>query len=122
MDWHASYYLKEFDKIAPKPGADWMKDKTSSIAHLIDAAREKGWVVKTRASEAKVGSIAICRNAEKGLVKLYIVREVYDWGFKAGYIGKDGEAHERELLYTDLLNNKDDYTFRGYIWPERGQK
>ena len=73
--WWSAYFLQEFDKIVPAPGADWMTDKTSAISPWIDAAREKGWVVKTRASEAKIGAIAIRRNNEKGFSTLYLIRK-----------------------------------------------
>ncbi|NMC32394.1 MAG: hypothetical protein GYA36_08055 [Veillonellaceae bacterium] len=120
-DWWASYFLKEFDKVAPPPGADWMKDKTTSLSPWFDAAREKGWVVKTRADAAKVGAIAIRRNPETGTSILNIVREVYDWGFKGDYMGKDGEPHVGEVPYSYLLSTAKGYHFVGYIWPERVQ-
>lgn len=122
VDWWSSYYLKEFDKVAPSPGADWMTTKTPAISPWLDAAREKGWIVKTRVSEAKVGAIAICSNIDKGTSRLYIVKQVFDWGFKAGYIGKDGEPKEGNIAHSYLLSNQDGYTFRGYIWPERAGK
>jgi hypothetical protein len=122
VTWWSAYYLQEFDKVAPAPGADWMNTKTPAISPWFDAAREKGWVVKTRASEAKVGAIVICHNPDKGLSRLYIVKEVFDWGFKAGFIGKDGEPKEGNIAHSYLLSTQDGYTFRGYIWPERTGK
>lgn len=103
-------------------GADWMTEKTSAISPWFDAAREKGWVVKTRASEAKVGAIAICFNPEKGFARLYIVREVHDWGFKGAYIDKNGEPKEGDVSHSFLLSTEKGYSFRGYIWPEKMPK
>lgn len=118
-DWFAAYYLKEFDKVAPPPGANWMNDKTIVTAPWFDAAREKGWVVKTRAGDVKVGSIAIRRNPDKSTVMLDIVRKVYVDGFKSSYIGKDGEPQDRTVSFSFLLNTTKGYHFAGYIWPER---
>ena len=118
-DWWAAYFLKEFDKVAPPPGANWMNEKTTALAPWFDAAREKGWVVKTRADAAKVGAIAIRRNPNTGQATLNIVREVYDWGFKGSYMGKDGEPHEGTVSFSYLLSTAKGYHFVGYIWPER---
>lgn len=118
-NWWSAYYLKEFDKVAPAPGADWMKEKTSNISSWLDAAREKGWVVKSRANEAKIGAIGIRQNPDTQTARLSFVREVYDWGIKYSYIGTDGEPKDGTISFSRLLSAQDGYMFKGYIWPEK---
>ncbi|MHC1761422.1 MAG: tetratricopeptide repeat protein [Negativicutes bacterium] len=121
-NWWAAYSLKEFDKIAPAPGADWLTSATSNVVTWMDSARGKGWIVKTRATEAKVGAIGIRVNMENSTAGLLIVREVHDWGIVASYIDMSNEPTSDFFLYTSLLGTDKGFTFRGYIWPEKIMK
>ena len=118
-NWWAAYSLKEFDKIAPAPGADWIASEESNIVTWMDLAREKGWIVKTRATEAKVGAIGIRYNMENNTAFLLIVREVHDWGIVASFVNMSNEPTSDIFPYTTLLGTDKGFTFRGYIWPEK---
>lgn len=125
QDWHLAYFLKEFDKIAPAPGVNWTygTSKRNSGPQTIEwvvAAKEKGWIVQSSVRSLKVGAMAISRNDDKKTVRIYIVREVHDWGFLGSCISsKTGEPIDVNVYFSQLLSNEEGYTFKGYIWPER---
>ncbi len=129
LNWWATYFIKEFDKYAPAPGADWLTGSNrddfgpSQIAWVASAA-EKGWVISTFPSRAKVGAIGISIREDTGpsfLVWLCIVREVRAESIVVSMFD-DGQVVEKEITFEELRSSPDDYIFRGYIYPEKSGK
>lgn len=124
IDWWVTYFIQEFDKTAPGHGMDWLHGNSKqncgpSITDWVPDAIDKGWVVRSLPSYAKVGALAITVNDSSHFARAWIVREVYTWGFKGTYIDKDGEPREQKISYSWLANPGDGFNFKGYIYPER---
>lgn len=129
IDWWATYFIQEFDKLAPAPGMDWLTGNSKhncgplNISEWVPRAIDKGWVVKSLPYSARVGALAITVNDSTKFARVWIVREVYDWGFKGTYIAsKDGEPHETKVAYSWIVSTDEGYSFKGYIYPERMSK
>jgi hypothetical protein len=127
VNWWATYFIKEFDKYAPAPGADWLTgsgrdDFGPQQLDWIGSAAEKGWVISVFPSRAKVGAIGISIREDVGsyLVWLGLVREVRDQSVVVSMF-YDGQMVEKEITYEELRSSPDDYIFRGYIFPEKKQ-
>jgi len=114
--WSGTYILKEFDKIAPKPGVNWH----GNVHDWVENADQTGWVKKCNSDDAKIGALIIRTNPAKNLVKVGIVREI-----KNNLITIDTR---KTNLYpiTETINlsdlksaDKNSYVFLGYIWPIR---
>ena len=121
-DWWASWYLQEFDKYAPAPGSDWTERVSypARVHEWLDKAMKKGWVINTVATQPKVGAIAIKINHSDHYAKLYIVREILEDGIKVSVLTKDG-VKEKNISFNDLRSMKNDYIFKGYIYPEKAE-
>jgi peptidoglycan DL-endopeptidase CwlO len=103
--------LKEWDKIAPAPGANW----TGHPGTWVFAADSKGWKTSKEPTAAKVGALIVRSDEINKKVSIGIVREVNDRGiiieYRYGSIQPSLTAWEFEQL--------PDKHFIGYIYPER---
>ena len=127
IDWWSVYFIKEFDKVAPAPGADWVSGNSKwnsdsgEVIKWLDHASSKGWVVKNLATDAWPGAIGIKANDGERRCSLYLVREVFSWGIVATVM-VDGEPVERRYTFDQLRNYENGYVFKGYIWPMHQQE
>ena len=67
--WAPTYMIKEFDKIAPAPGANW----TGNVKEWIQNAQAAGWVTTLDCNEAQIGTITIQYNPVDKLVKVGLI-------------------------------------------------
>ena len=105
------YVAKEFDKIAPEPGFDW----SGLPGSWLDQASQGKWVVKTAATDAKVGSIIIWID-ELNKARVGIVRDISDKGIRFDTLNQSNKSLQKIATPESLIN---DYKLVGYIWPER---
>lgn len=127
LNWWATYFIREFDKHAPAPGADWLTgsnrdDFGPQQKAWIGSAAEKGWIISVFPSRAKVGAIGVSIREDDSsyLVWLGIVREVKEQSVVVSMFS-DGRMIEKEITFEELRRSPDDYIFRGYIYPEKKQ-
>jgi len=113
----AVFMLKEFDKVAPAPGANW---KGSTLA-WIDNANKAGWVTKLSPSEAMSGALMVWADNMKNLVKVGIVREVRPDGVVFDSRYSNLLPYTMTLSFEEIKQAKDGLAFSGYIWPVRIQ-
>jgi len=116
--WAPSYMLKEFDKIAVKPGVNWK----GNVEKWVDNAQAAGWITKTDPHDAKIGALVIRINPTINQTKVDIVREI-----KGNLIVVDCRKgnlypYTETLQMDDLKKDKQGFNFIGYIWPVREEK
>lgn len=112
--WGPAMMLKEFDKVAPAPGADW----SGNVEKWVSNAKERGWVTQEETAKAMEGALLIRCNPEKKLVKVSFVRSIDK--SEITLESRDANLYQRsktvkisEIKQTD----EDGYRFIGYIWP-----
>ena len=118
--WWSCYFIKEFDKYAPSPGADWTEKQRvpASVANWYDSAQKSGWATSMNWDEPKVGAIAIRFNHSNQKANLYIVKEIIGETF-IGTTFKYGDEYTSRFLLRELEDTKEGYVFLGYIYPEK---
>lgn len=124
-DWWATYGIKEFDKYAPPPGADWVfaDDKgyfRPNVWDFVDQAAKNGWVIKYDPRDAMVGAMAIKYNHENGKCIIYNVEEVNFNNIVVSYV-LNGYPTKREITYNQLGREYMGFSFLGYIWPTKDE-
>jgi hypothetical protein len=108
--------LKEFDKIAPFPGANWR----GHVNAWITNAKIAGWVTKTSPDEAAVGALIIRSNPTNNLVKVGIIREIQNNAIRIDARKSNLYPYTETLAIDELKKaDKDGYSFIGYILPTR---
>lgn len=117
----AIYYIKQFDRVAPTGGADWLFGGGKafygpSISEFAAAAEAKGWKIERQVDKPMRGSIYLGYDAEKNRVKLYSVQEVGADGFTGSYV-RDGHIYQEWISFAHV--KEDAYQFQGYICPLR---
>lgn len=114
--WGPAFMLKEFDKIAPSPGANWR----GHVNTWITNAKIAGWVTKTSPDEAAVGALIIRSNPTNNLVKVGIIREIQNNAIRIDARKSNLYPYTETLAIDELKKaDKDGYSFIGYILPTR---
>lgn len=133
-NYFASWYLKEFDKYAEAPGADWTigVGKPHMVSNWLGWAVEKGWDCSTMASRPKIGAIIIrvqyLRN-DSFLSRLGIVTRIHEDSIEyirleniSGKSVGEGVVKTFRVTFDELRNPTKDISFKAYIYPEKVKK
>lgn len=143
-DWHqlpdgicAKYAAQEFEKIAPKPGVNWLNTNYDWTLQ----ANQAGWVTKAMARDAMVGAIAEWQGLNRDGGHVAIVRvvlsdriiveennvgkvvgnRIFSFGginYRSEVTDGWGKTTIRAIKYEDM-RKMDSRKFMGYIWPIR---
>ncbi len=109
--------LREFDKVAVKPGFNW----TGSEKNWADAAAAHSWVVKTKPGDAKVGALMLFGRAAEATVRVGVVREALTDIVVFDYVDTVFGNIITYRLAADQMNDVkefDGFVLKAYIWPE----
>ncbi len=109
--WGPTFVFKEFDKIAPPPGVNWIGD----VYDWFEQAGLSNWKTSTDPLRPQVGAILIRADRSKGVAWVYIVREVNADAVSAEFMIPTGKRHTEILKLSELQK----MNFTGYIYPIR---
>ena len=118
--WWSCYFIKEFDKYAAAPGADWTErqSKPANVADWYNSAKRAGWATSMNYDEPKVGAIAIRFNHSTNKANVFFITEIKGETF-IGTTIKNGDEYTSRFSLRDLEDTTKGFVFIGYIYPEK---
>lgn len=117
----AAWALREFDRVAVKPGYNW----SGSEKNWPDEADRKGWAVEKKPAGAKPGSLMLFYNAAVNQTKVAFVREVVAGIVIFEFVDTAFGRVITHRLKIEQLADRDSfggYVLQAYILPEKKRK
>jgi len=114
--WAPAYMIKEFDKIAPAPGANW----TGNVIDWIQNAKTAGWMTTLDCNELQIGAVTIQYNPVDKLVKVGVIRAINKNMITLDLRKSDLSPFSETIAASDLQKpDKEGYQLLGFILPVR---
>ena len=117
----SAWAVKEFDKVAAKPGINWKGPEKD----WMDEANRRGWIVEQKPASFKSGSLLLFRNAQTEEFKVASVREDLGGAVVFEYVDP---AYARVITARLTMEQMADkaafggYVFSGLILPEKKKR
>ena len=109
--WGPTFAVKEFDKLAPPPGMNWV----GNVHDWIEQAALSYWQTSTDPLQPQVGAILIRSDRQREVIWVYIIREVNSESLVAEIMTPAGKRVMETFKLADLPKQH----FAGYIYPVR---
>ena len=111
--------IKEFDKTAPAPGANW----TGNVTEWIQNAQTAGWVTTLNSNEAQIGAVTVQYNPVNKLVKVGVICTINKDMLTIDLRKSDLSPFRETITASDLQKqDKEGYKLLGCILPIRVSK
>lgn len=117
----SAWAVREFDKVAAKPGFNWKGEEKDWAAEAV----RRGWAVEATPAGFKPGSIMLLKHVQTGQIKVVSVQELIGNVVVFEYVDSSHARVITSRLSVEQLSDKaafGGYVFSSLILPEKKKR